>query len=233
MNTIKWELEDLSFATLYPKVYDEIVRLVADRAPAREEYLAGVRDAGHRATCRGREDQGHGHRPAQALLLDLPEDDRPRPRLRRHLRPRGRPRPGRLGPGLLRGAGRDARALEPGARPVQGLHRDAQVQHVPVAAHHGDRSRAASRSRSRSAPTTCTAGPSTASPRTGSTRRRQRRADTGRRCARATRARSTTWPGCASCWTGSRRPPTRGSSSTRCGSRSTPARSSSSRPRAT
>ncbi len=45
MNTIKWELEDLSFATLYPKVYDEIVRLVADRAPAREEYLAGVREA--------------------------------------------------------------------------------------------------------------------------------------------------------------------------------------------
>ena len=44
MNTIKWELEDLSFATLYPKVYDEIVRLVADRAPARDEYLATVRD---------------------------------------------------------------------------------------------------------------------------------------------------------------------------------------------
>ncbi|EWT01661.1 GTP pyrophosphokinase [Intrasporangium oryzae NRRL B-24470] len=43
MNTIKWELEDLAFATLYPKVYDEIVRLVAERAPAREEYLAGVR----------------------------------------------------------------------------------------------------------------------------------------------------------------------------------------------
>jgi len=43
MNTIKWELEDLSFAQLYPKVYDEIVRLVAERAPAREEYLAGVR----------------------------------------------------------------------------------------------------------------------------------------------------------------------------------------------
>ncbi|WP_395653939.1 RelA/SpoT family protein [Phycicoccus elongatus] len=44
MNTIKWELEDLSFQTLYPKVYDEIVRLVAERAPAREEYLAKVRD---------------------------------------------------------------------------------------------------------------------------------------------------------------------------------------------
>src|SRR5690606_32868057 len=42
MNTIKWELEDLSFAQLYPKIYDEIVRMVAQRAPAREEYLAAV-----------------------------------------------------------------------------------------------------------------------------------------------------------------------------------------------
>src|SRR5699024_9865951 len=39
---IKWELEDLSFATLHPKVYDEIVRLVADRAPSREEFLDRV-----------------------------------------------------------------------------------------------------------------------------------------------------------------------------------------------
>jgi GTP pyrophosphokinase len=44
MNTIKWELEDLSFATLYPKVYDEIVRLVTDRAPSRSDYLGGVID---------------------------------------------------------------------------------------------------------------------------------------------------------------------------------------------
>src|SRR5690625_1945516 len=43
MNTIKWELEDLSFATLYPKVYSEIVHLVAERAPAREEFLNKVR----------------------------------------------------------------------------------------------------------------------------------------------------------------------------------------------
>jgi len=42
MNTVKWELEDLSFATLYPKMYDEIVRLVADRAPSREEFLAEI-----------------------------------------------------------------------------------------------------------------------------------------------------------------------------------------------
>ncbi|MCI4012397.1 bifunctional (p)ppGpp synthetase/guanosine-3',5'-bis(diphosphate) 3'-pyrophosphohydrolase [Brevibacterium sp. ZH18] len=42
MNTIKWELEDLSFQVLHPKVYDEVVRLVADRAPERENYLATV-----------------------------------------------------------------------------------------------------------------------------------------------------------------------------------------------
>ena len=44
MNTIKWELEDLAFATLYPKMYGEIVHLVAERAPSRGEYLAGVID---------------------------------------------------------------------------------------------------------------------------------------------------------------------------------------------
>ena len=43
INAIKWELEDLSFATIYPGVYEEIVQMVAERAPAREEYLTLVR----------------------------------------------------------------------------------------------------------------------------------------------------------------------------------------------
>jgi guanosine-3',5'-bis(diphosphate) 3'-pyrophosphohydrolase len=42
MNAIKWELEDLAFATLQPKVYDEIVRMVAEAAPSRDEFLAQV-----------------------------------------------------------------------------------------------------------------------------------------------------------------------------------------------
>jgi GTP pyrophosphokinase len=42
MATVKWELEDLSFAILHPKKYEEIVRLVADRAPSRDTYLAKV-----------------------------------------------------------------------------------------------------------------------------------------------------------------------------------------------
>ncbi|MGN0065710.1 MAG: RelA/SpoT family protein [Nocardioides sp.] len=42
MNTLKWELEDLAFATLHPKIYDEIVRMVAERAPSRDKFLAEV-----------------------------------------------------------------------------------------------------------------------------------------------------------------------------------------------
>ena len=44
MNTIKWELEDLAFGTLFPKVYDEIVRMVAEAAPSRDQYLSRVID---------------------------------------------------------------------------------------------------------------------------------------------------------------------------------------------
>ncbi len=42
MATVKWELEDLAFAILQPKKYDEIVRLVANRAPSRDTYLQKV-----------------------------------------------------------------------------------------------------------------------------------------------------------------------------------------------
>ena len=42
MNAIKWELEDLSFAGLYPKMYDEIVHLVSQRAPQRDRDIAEV-----------------------------------------------------------------------------------------------------------------------------------------------------------------------------------------------
>ncbi len=44
MNTIKWELEDLAFATLYPKRYDEIARMVSERAPRLEQFLQEVID---------------------------------------------------------------------------------------------------------------------------------------------------------------------------------------------
>jgi guanosine-3',5'-bis(diphosphate) 3'-pyrophosphohydrolase len=62
MNTIKWELEDLAFATMYPKRYDEIARMVSERAPRRdlflqeviEEVSADLRDAKIKARVTGR-----------------------------------------------------------------------------------------------------------------------------------------------------------------------------------
>ena len=42
MNTIKWELEDLAFAALYPKRHDEIERLVQEHAPQRDTLVGQV-----------------------------------------------------------------------------------------------------------------------------------------------------------------------------------------------
>ncbi|HMC43406.1 MAG TPA: bifunctional (p)ppGpp synthetase/guanosine-3',5'-bis(diphosphate) 3'-pyrophosphohydrolase, partial [Acidimicrobiales bacterium] len=42
---IKWQLEDLSFAALYPKRYAEIEQMVAVRAPERDIYLTQVLEA--------------------------------------------------------------------------------------------------------------------------------------------------------------------------------------------
>jgi GTP pyrophosphokinase len=78
MNTIKWELEDLCFATPASE------GLRRDRPPGRRSRAqpGRVPDPGHR-TGAGRpqvgQDQGHGVRATEALLLDLPEDGRPRP----------------------------------------------------------------------------------------------------------------------------------------------------------
>ena len=62
MNTVKWELEDLAFQTLYPKRFDEIARLVSGRAPRRDVFLqeviqdvrADLREAKIKATVTGR-----------------------------------------------------------------------------------------------------------------------------------------------------------------------------------
>src|SRR5690606_29945856 len=42
MNTIKWELEDLAFSTLYPKRFEEIHRLVTEHQPQRDKLLRQV-----------------------------------------------------------------------------------------------------------------------------------------------------------------------------------------------
>ncbi len=45
VQSVKWQLEDLSFATLHPKRYAEIEQMVAARAPEREAYLGEVMEA--------------------------------------------------------------------------------------------------------------------------------------------------------------------------------------------
>ena len=45
MNAIKWELEDLSFAVIEPKKYEEIQRLVAERSPSRDALTTEVIEA--------------------------------------------------------------------------------------------------------------------------------------------------------------------------------------------
>jgi len=44
IQTIKWELEDLSFGVLYPKIYVEIESLVKGRTPEREAFVQQVID---------------------------------------------------------------------------------------------------------------------------------------------------------------------------------------------
>jgi len=42
IQSVKWELEDLSFAVLHPKIYVEIESLVKDRSPEREAFVDSV-----------------------------------------------------------------------------------------------------------------------------------------------------------------------------------------------
>ena len=184
MNTIKWELEDLSFATLHPKVYDEIVRQVAEAAPSRDEFLtkvidlvqADLRAAKIKAAVSGR--PKHYYSIYQKMVVRgrefadifdlvalrvLVEHNRDCYAALGVLHVRWNPLPGRF---------KDYIAM-PKFNMYQSLHTTVL----------GPR---ATRSSCRSGPTRCTGGPSTAWPRTGSTRRA--RASRCRPAAGTTRA---------------------------------------------
>ena len=142
IHAIKWELEDLAFQALHPRKYAEIKGLVNQQRDERESYVEKA-GAYLRRELEALGIEARHLRARQALLLDLLEDDEEGPRVQRDLRPHGDARDRRLGEGLLRRGRRRALALEAAARALQGLHRDAEVQHVPVAAHDGDRARGA------------------------------------------------------------------------------------------
>ncbi len=178
-----------------------------------------ARRAGHRSADRG---------ACQALLLDLLEDDEEGPRVQRDLRPHRDACDRRLGEGLLRHGRRDPLAVEAAARALQGLHRDAQVQHVPVAAHDGHRARG---------PAAGDPDPDPRDARNGGVRGggalglQAARAPRHRAVARAP-ARTRSSSGCARCSTGRTSSPIRASSWRRCAPTSSRRRSTCSRPRA-
>ena len=96
MQEMKQHLEDLAFASLYPKRFAELDHLVATRTPERDVYLArAVAEVRKRLVGVGITAEVTG---------------------------RGNPR-----------------TVETGCGQVQGLHRHAEVQLVPVTPHHGDR----------------------------------------------------------------------------------------------
>ena len=141
IHAIKWELEDLAFETLHPRKYEEIKTLVASGAQPRRARRGGAlrsrlekvdipanisARAKHfysiyeKMTKKGREFNEIYDLTAMRVIVEL-----------------GRGRDARL----LRRARADPFALEADAGSVQGLHRDAEVQRLPVAAHDRDRAR--------------------------------------------------------------------------------------------
>jgi GTP pyrophosphokinase len=73
IHAIKWELEDLAFATLHPRKYQEIKGL--STSSARSASATWRRPAATSPGARGARHPRRDLRPRQALLLDLLEDD--------------------------------------------------------------------------------------------------------------------------------------------------------------
>ena len=136
MQEMKQQLEDLCFAALHPKRYAEIDHMVATRSPEREIYLTQVLDDVRERLKELRIDADVTGRPKHLwsiyekmvvkgkefddifdlvgirVVVDTVKD-------------------------CYAALGLDPRHVEAGAGPVQGLHRHAQVQPLPVAAHDG------------------------------------------------------------------------------------------------
>ena len=221
---IKWELGG-------PGVPLPRARALQDRRPPARREARRARGACRAPAPPPRRRPG-GARPArpgagasEAHLQHLEEDGAEGPGFRaRARRPRvARHRARRAD--LLCRARPGARALPRGRRRVRRLHRPAEGQRLPVAAHRRARTTTAGRSRSRSAPRRCTSTPSTASRRTGPTRRPAAAARPASAPAAASR-RASPRPGsscCASCsrgsantWSRGRIAPSRATTPGRC-----------------
>ncbi len=136
MARIKAELEDLAFKFLEPEDFRSLVVQVSSKKAAREQLIIKLRTpleyelrhAGHREL--------RHHRATEAPLVDLPEDEAPQQGVRRDLRPDGAPPHREIGAGVLSRPRHHSPQLDAAAGAHQGLHRQPEVERVPVAAYH-------------------------------------------------------------------------------------------------
>ena len=155
--SIKWELEDLAFFYLEPNKFKQ----VAPHGHRKPRRARGVLRPDHRASCDDEMEQGGhpgpDHGPAEAPVLHLPEDDEARAKGFSEIYDL-------IAVRIITQSVKDCYSAlgavhslwHPHARPLQRLHRHAEVQHVPEPAHHGHRPGRDARLRCRSAPRRCT-----------------------------------------------------------------------------
>ena len=169
MQGLRSELEDLAFRYLMPEAHALIMSRLEEL-----KVKNGALIVAHRRRTEGpvrpARHQGRRARPAEAGLFDLAQDGAQLDLVRAALRHLRLSHPRRQGRRLLRGGRRRAHHLAERDGALQGLHLDAEAERLPLDPHHGHRPRARSASNCRSAPTTCTRSPNTASPRMRSTR---------------------------------------------------------------
>ena len=166
---IKHEFEDRCFAILYPGPNAEIQAKLAERAPEREAFIekmvdeiSGIlADSGIEAEVTGRPKHQY------SIYRKMREQNRPFEDIH-----------DLIGIRIITETMRDCYAalglihvMGPGDRAVQGLHRHAQDQSLPVAPHHGDRARRQAARGPDPHRGDAPAGPRRGSPPTGGTRR--------------------------------------------------------------
>ena len=140
MQEMREELEDLSFRTLDPEAYAVVMQRL-DALAERNRNLIGEIESQLSKNLQKNGIDRACLRPAQAAVFDLDQDGAQVGRLRaivRHLR---LPRRDDGRRGLLPRARRRAHHLAGGARPLQGLHLDAEAERLSFDPHHRDRSR--------------------------------------------------------------------------------------------
>ena len=138
MQDMREELEELAFRHINPDAHRTVTERLAEvfersqrrHRRHREGDLGAVREARH---------QGDGQEPAEEAVVGVPQDGDQGAFLRAALRHFRLPRHRRHGRGLLPRAGRHPHDLVDGARPLQGLHLDAEAERLPLDPHHDRR----------------------------------------------------------------------------------------------